>query len=205
MNALTIFQVEGSIKHARIKDMCVEHSADITKMLTRLVQDGLLQAKGFGRGKRYQLPWQQPKSIFEQGALTPEQGSLTPEHGALAPEQGSLAPEQGELTQLTPAIILDFAQLTPIEQTMLLAHAAPVANRKRVEPSLMQEAILNLCRQHYLGLRVLAHLLKRDGENLRKTYLNEMIKKGQLIRSHPDSLSDPRQAYHSNPTHQDTP
>ncbi|MFZ3192009.1 MAG: hypothetical protein WA154_02240, partial [Moraxellaceae bacterium] len=191
--ALATAAVEGSIKHARIKDMCVEHSADITKMLTRMVQDGLLQAKGFGRGKRYQLPWQQPKSIFEQGSLAPEQGSFAPEYepfvpeqGSFAPEQGALAPEQGSLAILTPTVILELTQLSDAEQEALHQLASPIRQRQRAPTELMQHTILQLCQRYHLGTRVLAELLQRDPKRLLKTFLNPMVEQMLLHRAYPN-------------------
>jgi ATP-dependent DNA helicase RecG len=60
--------------------------------------------------------------------------------------------------------------------------------------------VLALCRGQYLGTRVLARLLSRDPDDLRKRTLNPMVKDGLLQPAFPASR-DPRQAY----TATDTP
>lgn len=55
--ALATAQAEGTVNHDRLKQMCREHRADITKMFGKLVRDGLLIAQGVGRGTKYYLPW----------------------------------------------------------------------------------------------------------------------------------------------------
>ena len=47
--ALITAQVEGVVSHDRLKQICTDHPADLTKMLGGLVRDGLLSPNG---GKR---------------------------------------------------------------------------------------------------------------------------------------------------------
>lgn len=61
-------------------------------------------------------------------------------------------------------------------------------------PALLQEVLLALCAGRYLGLRVLARVLQRDPDDLRKRTLSRMVKDGQLKPAHA-ATKDPRQAY----------
>ncbi|GHU21024.1 hypothetical protein FACS189475_10220 [Betaproteobacteria bacterium] len=79
-------------------------------------------------------------------------------------------------------------------QTELSELARPVSEHARVEPSILRETILALCTGRYLGLRVLAHVLKHDSDDLRKRTLKPLIVEGALSTAYP-SLKDPRQAY----------
>lgn len=53
----------------------------------------------------------------------------------------------------------------------LMALAAPVAVRPRVEAALLRDTILRLCSGRSLGLQVLAQLLQREPDHLRRRTL----------------------------------
>ncbi len=189
--ALITASAEGMLNHARLREISTEHPADITKMLANLVRDGLLAAQGAGRGMVYVLPWQNRASLalfggVDAAAEPPELDLKPPELGVKPPELGVKPPEQRPF--------LDWASLPVAVQEALSAAAAPVATRGKVKAELLRETILKLCAQRYLGGRVLAHVLNRDPDDLRKRTLTPMVKEGLLRAAFPAS-SDPRQAY----------
>lgn len=183
--ALVTAATEGRVNHGRLREIATDHPTDITKMLARLVRDGFLVSDGVGRGMVYFLPWQ------DRGSVTMFEGeagaSLPPELGALPPELGAIPPE-------LPILYLEWSQLDEAMQHELMTLASPVSGRKRVAPALLQATILNLCQRRFLGRRVLAHLLKRNPDDLLKRTLNPMVADGRLKTAFPSS-SDPRQAY----------
>ena len=218
--ALITTSVEGMLNHARLREISTEHPADITKMLASLVRDHLLTTQGAGRGMVYFLPWQGQIAAmsFVSGdelasspdvGLTPELGALTPELSALTPELGGVTPELSTLTSGQPSqsdtepdepeVISDLGQIAPDELARLQALAAPVADRERASPELVQQTVLALCTGRYLGLRALAQLLGRnpDGVDLRKRILNPLVANKTLLRAYPNP-NDPRQAYTAN-------
>jgi len=79
-------------------------------------------------------------------------------------------------------------------QDQLTELGRSVAGRGRVVPSVLRAAILALCTGRHLGLRVLAHVLERDPDDLRKRTLTPLVKEGVLRPAYP-SMRDPRQAY----------
>ena len=182
--ALITTCTEGSVNHARLREISTVHPADITKMLAGLVRDGLLVSDGAGRGMVYFLPWQKQSAIllFDAGDQLREADSpvISPELSAITPEL--TAPH------------LDWSALLPELQTMLVEMALPVSKRTRVPPSVLQETVLRLCGGRYLGLRVLAKVLQRDPDDLRKRTLIPMVKAGALKTAFA-ALNDPRQAY----------
>ena len=98
-------------------------------------------------------------------------------------------------------VISDLNQLNAAELTILRQKAAPVSDRLRANPELVRQTVLALCDGRYLGLRVLADLLKRrdrDGKDLRTRILNPLVDEGVLLRAFPKT-NDPRQAYISSP------
>lgn len=206
--ALVTAATEGTVNHGRLREIATDHPSDITKMLTRLVKDGLLVSDGVGRGMVYFLPWQDRRavSLFENdGAslLTPELSSLTPELSSLTPELSSLTPELENLPSDAAApVVSDLSQLNEAEISLLRQLAAPVSDRLRASPELVRHTVLALCAGRYLGLRVLADLLKRrdrDGKDLRTRILNPLVAEGALLRAYPKA-NDPRQAYITSPT-----
>ena len=189
--ALITTCTEGSVNHARLREISTVHPADITKMLAGLVRDGLLVSDGAGRGMVYFLPWQKQSAIllFDAGDQLREADSpvISPELSAITPELSAITPE------LTGPH-LDWSALLPELQTMLVEMALPVSKRTRVPPSVLQETVLRLCGGRYLGLRVLAKVLQRDPDDLRKRTLIPMVKAGALKTAFA-ALNDPRQAY----------
>ena len=189
--ALITTCTEGSVNHARLREISTVHPADITKMLAGLVRDGLLVSDGAGRGMVYFLPWQKQSAIllFDAGDQLREADSpvISPELSAITPELSAITPE------LTGPH-LDWSALLPELQTMLVEMALPVSKRTRVPPSVLQETVLRLCGGRYLGLRVLAKVLQRDPDDLRKRTLIPMVKAGALKTAF-TALNDPRQAY----------
>lgn len=205
--ALVTAATEGMVNHGRLREISTDHPTDITKMLARLVKDGLLVSDGVGRGMVYFLPWQERRgvTIFESEArlLPPELSSLTPDLDALPPESSSLTPElQNSPPDIAVQVVSDLSQLSEAEIAVLRQRAAPVSERLRANPELVRQTVLALCDGRYLGLRVLADLLKRrdrDGKDLRTRILNPLVVEGALLRAYPKA-NDPRQAYITSPS-----
>jgi predicted HTH transcriptional regulator len=189
--ALVTAATEGMVHHGRLREISTDHPTDITKLLGRMVRDGLLVSEGVGRGMRYLLPWQesQTKVLFgdETTSLTPKLGTEPPQLSAEPPQLSTEPP------QLAP-VYLDSAQLSQELLAELGLIAQPVRQRTRVATSVLHATILNLCLNRYLGRRVLAQLLDRNPDDLLKRTLNPMVLDGTLNTAFPSS-SDPRQAY----------
>lgn len=182
---------ESIVSHSRLREICTDHPADISKVLAHLVRDGYLVSDGIGRGMVYLLPWkkQQEDALFDHrtGAL-PQQRELIP------PELKSIPPE---LTTEPPVHLpqyLEWDQLAQEIQEQLLLIAQPVSSIPRATPLILEQTILNLCHQRYLSRRVLAYALSRNPDDLLKRTLNPMVEKG-LLKTAFTSPKDPRQSY----------
>jgi hypothetical protein len=198
--ALVTAIAEGMVSHARLREISADHPADITKMLARLVKDGLLESDGIGRGMVYFVPWMtrpsptgfagdQPEASTQDN-LSPKPGSLTPELSALTPELSALTPE------LDLPLVAESTQFTESQLNTLRELAHSVRERERVSPEMMRPVVLSLCSGCYIGLRLLSELLNRDSDDLRKRILNPLVKEGLLRRAF-RRPNDPRQAYTS--------
>ncbi len=197
--ALITASSEGVVNHARLREICAEHSADISKMLAHLVKDGFLTSDGAGRGMMYFLPWkkQLEDALFDlragmissgkNDAIPPQLNPIPPELNAIPPQLGAIPPE-------LPPQYLDWNDLPPELQSKLLELALPVRTKRRTSPAVLQQTILALCAKRYLGRRVLAYVLKRNADDLLKRTLAPMVMAKVLVPAFA-STSDPRQAY----------
>lgn len=204
--ALITAQVEGLVSHDRLKQICTDHPADLTKMLRGLVRDGFLVPDGAGRGMVYFLPWQrrsaatvfdladQTDFVASADVVPPELVAIPPELGAMPPELAAIPPELVAPASALAGPYLDWSALPEALQTQLIEQGRTVSGQGRVAPTTLRETILALCTNHLLGLRVLAQALRRDPDDLRKRTLTPMVKEGVLRTAYP-SMTDPRQAY----------
>lgn len=190
--ALVTAETEGVVNHGRLREISTEHPTDITKMLARLVKDGLLVSDGIGRGMVYFLPWldRQGASLFESEVAPP----LSTVPGVIPPELNAIPPELSAKSPELSALYLEWSQLSDELQHELKTIAQAVYERKRVAPELLRVTILKLCQGRYLSRRVLAQLLSRNPDDLLKRTLNPLVEKNLLQTAFPSS-SDPRQAY----------
>lgn len=207
--ALVTAATEGVVNHPRLREISTDHPADITKMLARLVKDGLLVPEGVGRGMVYFLPWQSRGSaaIFVSEPQAPSgldnEGdvSLPQELCPLPQELSSLPQELGSLPQeLGASLLVEVADVPPTDLLHLESLAQPVLSKKRRRPEMTRAVVLTLCAGRYLGVRVLAHLLHRDANDLVRRVLTPLVNEGAIRRAFPRP-NDPRQAYITNSPH----
>jgi ATP-dependent DNA helicase RecG len=206
--------VEGKINHARLREISTDHPTDITKMLGKLVKKGLLVTHGIGRGMMYSLPWldtfneemalSQDYSLFpledsKRQELDLKRQELDSKRQELDLKRQELDPKRQELDpKLDHHLLLDFSQLNDLQRNELQIIAALVRSHRKVPAEIMRTILLRLCENRYIGLRLLAELLNREAENLRRRVLNPLVEEGLLHRAFPNS-KDPRQAYTSTP------
>lgn len=198
--ALVTAVTDGMVHHSRLRDISTEHPADITKMLSRLVKDGLLVPDGIGRGMVYFVPWMTRPLTGEAFAtdLLTNAGYKTQELNALPQELAVLPQELGHKTQeFKQPLCVELSDLSPAELSKLEMIAAPIREKRRIRPELMSSIVLQLCLGRFLGVRVLSHLLSRDAADLSRRVLNPLVKTKSLCRAFPRP-NDPRQAYTSN-------
>lgn len=170
------------VNHGRLREISAEHPTDITKMLARLVKDGMLVSDGIGRGMVYFLPWldRQGVNLFDSETPPSMQDGIPLELSAIPPELSTL--------------YLEWSQLSEELQHELTSIAQAVCTNKRVAPDLLRTTILKLCQGRYLGRRVLAQLLNRHQDDLLKRTLNPLVNEKRLKTAF-HSGRDPRQAY----------
>ncbi len=202
--ALVTAVAEGMVHHARLRDISTEHPADITKMLARLVKEGLLVPDGVGRGMIYFVPWMARPISSEAFASELSTISMhkTQELDALPQELDVLPQELDCKTQeLKKPLCVEISDLGSDELSELEAISASIREKGRVSPDVMRSIVLQLCCGRFLGLRVLAYLLARDAADLSRRVLSPLVKNNSLRRAFPRP-NDPRQAYTSTSTNE---
>ena len=204
--ALIAASAEGSVHHARLREISTEHPADITKMLAALVRDGFLLSEGAGRGMVYFLPWQKAHagSIFQGLAqaddtsalspIPPQLDAIPPQLDAIPPQLDAIPPQLDVPVAAPLRTYLDWPDIPAELQRALTDMARPISERRRASPAVLRATVQSLCDGHYLGRRVLARLLARNADDLLKRTLTPMVDAGLLAPAHA-SASDPRQAY----------
>ena len=195
IQALVIADVEGSVANARLRSLSDQHSADLSRMLQKLVGKGLLEQVRQKRWAFYRLPSHMESS--EGGAgHSPHSGDDSPHNEKDSPHSGGSSPQSGSESPGTEQESLRLSSIPrPESEPSLQAIAAPAQNKKRLAPERMRQLILQLCAGRYLSVQELAALLHRDPKGLQERYLTPMCREGLLMMRYPDRPNRPDQAY----------
>jgi hypothetical protein len=200
---------EGVVTHARMLSICDLHPVDLSRALGLLVAEGFLVQTGRTRGAVYRLVGTvlpSPEAVFA-GLVDqhPDPSGKAPDLIAGGPGVLALPPEltpgpslggRGRTVDgLTQPLVDALEGLDPAFRHALEQAAAPVRNGSRVPPAVTRLAVLELCRGRFLTIKVLAALLGRDEDYLRKEVLNPLVRERGLERAFPQAPNDPRQAY----------
>ena len=178
------------------------HSAELTKLLGRLVRGGFLEQKLAGRWTSYRLGQGEAAvmntdnsptdptqlGLFAVGDNTPHSGPNTAQGGPNIPHSGPNTPHSGANTPHS-------GNNTPhLDRAELLRIAQPVrAGQPR--RAVVDAVILTLCAGHYLTVHQLAELLDRHYEGLRDRYLTRLVTEKRLELRHPSTPRSIHQAY----------
>jgi len=219
---LATAMIEGVVNHSRMTEICADHPHDISLALARLEREEMLLSQGQSRGKVYHLPGAAPVTpeqvfpeAFSSGSNDVSSGSNGPSFGSNAWSSGSdestgaelaaadggaavtLRDEQGCLLSplLDAPIVDELAALSDELRDELLRRAALPREKARLEPQAMIDVILAVCEGRYVRLSVLAELLHRNSDGLRKGYLDSLVKEQRIRRAFPGTPTHELQSY----------
>lgn len=216
--------IEGVVNHPRMAAICGRHPHDLSLALARLERDGLLQSQGQYRSKVYHLPGAAPVSpeqVFAAGlSSVPNGASSVPKGLSSVPNGTSSVPSDtrsgladatvGTAVQvgqqrdpdgclvsphLDAPIVDSLAALSPALRLELEARASLPRQKERLSPDEMKAAILSVCKGRYLRLNVLAELVNRNADSLRRKYLDELVKTQRVRRAFPATPTHEMQSY----------
>ncbi|MGY6273921.1 RNA-binding domain-containing protein [Methylomonas sp. MgM2] len=171
VQALVTADIEGDVDNARLRQICLLHAADVTRLLQGLVAKGALEQVGQGRWSRYRAP-------VSDHFLHKDADSLHKGADSLHKDADSL--HKGADSE---------------HNVDLLAVAAPARSQQRLMPKEMERIILTLCLNRWLTRNEIANLLNRNSESIRQRFLNPMVEHGLLSLRYPDKPNRVDQAY----------
>jgi len=177
--------LEKVINHNRVNEIINKHPHDVSLLLKQLQDDGFLDSNGSGRGKVYYLPNTHFDNPDEFSPQTPDISEGTPDISGRTPD----------ISEETPDIINKIEQLPEKVLEKLREIAKPVSEHERVDTVITKQTLLLLCKEYSLSLPVLAMLLNRSEDSLRKNFLNQMVGDNSLDRAYPQTPNHPKQAY----------
>ena len=171
IQALVTADLEGIVDNARLREICLLHTTDVTRLLQGLVAKGVLTQEGQGRWTRYRLA--NTKKSQYNGVVSKHKEEVS-EH---KPDSSEHKPDSSE------------------HNDELLAIAEPVRSKHRVKPDRMEQILLELCRKRWLTRNQLASLIDRHPDGLRQRFLNPMVTHGLLKLRYPNKPNRADQAY----------
>jgi ATP-dependent DNA helicase RecG len=212
---LALAASEGTVNHARLRAVTVEHPVDLSKTLQHLTQGGMLESTG-GRGAVYHLPGEaipRPEDIFGPPARTlglssPDLTASSPDLTASSPDLTASSPDLTEKrdangcllsAQLGLPVIDDLSRLRPDFRITLEALAAEPRKKKKVSRAVLVTSILQICTARYVTLRCLAELVQRSPQSLRDGYLSGLVRSRSVSLAFPTTPTHERQAYCASP------
>ncbi len=183
--ALATVAIEGSVTHARIKEMSDIHPHDLSKALKDLVTRGFLQSAGATRAMVYTFP--RPGVPGSDDTFQTRLDAMAQQKGVSSEHLGKDSEHLGDRSVHLNA---DSERLN-----LFRGIAEPVEGKRKVPAPIMEAVILNLCKEDFLNLRDIADILDRTPDTLRIHYLNRMVHAGLLERRYPDKPNHPDQGY----------
>lgn len=186
IQALATADVEGAVSNVRLQELLTDHPVEITRMLSRLCEQGYLTSDNKRRWTTYRI--MVPGQLQDSSHL-PWDSS----HKGLDSSHKSLdSSHKEERPARRP-----WEALLPEEQRALSQQAEVIAKTQRARPEAVRQTILELCCDYYLTVDQLSGLLSRNTAGLRDRYLTPMTKEGLLRLRYPESPNRPDQAYTS--------
>jgi len=190
LQALATADLEGAVSNTRLQQLLADHPVDITRMLTRLCDRGLLVSDNRRRWTIYRLGrGEVAVSLFHKPPANASEESIRTggDSSHLTGDSSHLAEDSGHPRGDSDHPRDDSGALREI--------AKPVASRGKVPVAQMRETIVQLCTGRHLTSEQLAGLLGRASANLRARYLTPMVAEGSLRLRYPSSSNRPDQAY----------
>lgn len=204
---------EQTVTHRRMAEISTEHAHDLTLAFQRLGKMGILESSGHGKGTVYHLPGQNlptPDQAFGEsdvmsGAQDFSMGSSSGHNDTSSGhndrlQSNSSRHEDGhlEVKGLNKPLIDNLNILPESLRQELMSVAEEARKKPRLAPDEMTSILIRLCESTYLTQQVLAELVSRKPEALRKNILKPLVDKGHLALAFPTVPTHPQQAYTSN-------
>jgi predicted HTH transcriptional regulator len=203
---LVTAEVEGSIQHARIRELSKAHPRDITLKLQELVKYGFLESSGRARITTYTKRGPSELPLFaatlSDATSTTSDATLT-----LSDATSALSDATSNASDATSALsdatsnasdatsTTSDATSTTSDQSSVLSQ---VNGNSRVAPEVLDLAILEVCANGFLSREQIASRVGRAVNTLRARFLPRLVQEGRLVLRYPNKPNHPAQAYRRN-------
>jgi len=196
VQALVTADLEGWVDNARLRQITLEHASDITRLLQKLVSNGLLVQDRQGRWTRYRIP---PKSdSVHKGIDSIHKGIDSVHKGIDSVHKGIDSVHKGIDSVHKGIDSVHKNEIPDNEWDKLVDIAESAKQNRRLSNKEMESILLKLCQRHWLTRKQLAELLDRHPDGLRSRFLTSMVEHGLLKLLHPDKPNRVDQAYTKN-------
>lgn len=211
-NIVITAAVERWIDHERACQLTSLHSRDVTLTLPKLVANGFLISHGEKRDKSYTLPGvtlPSPDDVFAFNPLSfdsliTDSGEMITDKGGVLTDSGDLITDNDPYRDMDGRFISDklpypyidsFDCLSVVLQKQLMELSQPARGKKRLPNEMMDKIILELCRDHFVPLSVIAVLVDRTPQNVREKQITKLLEQGKLAMAFPYAKRHKRQGY----------
>lgn len=181
--ALVFIREVGAIDNRTYRQMADCDIAKASQDLRQLTSWDFLDSKGKGRATYYKPG---------ERLMTPAPGLNTPPGGLNTPAGGLNTPAPGLNTPASPS-----KEDANIEIPTELQQKIDALGQRENDPQKLKAVIRELCGLATMSSTQIAGILGRKENHLKRKYLTEMIKSGELEYQHPDMINHPDQAYKS--------
>lgn len=188
VQAVVTTAIEDEVTNQRLQEILTLHRVDITKLLQGLVRKGLLAPEGFGRWTRYTLA----ERGSEAEIATNEGSSTANEGSSLVSGGSSLVSEGSSLVSRGSSLVSEEMSGFPIHQDLQVL-IDKVRGSERARTEIVEQAILGLCLDRFVGMSELARQLSRSPQRLR-AYIGRLVERGVVELRFPDNRKHPQQA-----------
>ncbi len=143
-----------------------------------------------------------PSSALNVSSPGPSEATAGMEAEGVRAEAGPRRDADGCLLSphLDAPIVDGLAALSPALRQELELRASLPRRRERLNPDEMKAVILAVCRGRYLRLNVLAELVNRNPDSLRRNHLDELVKTHRIRRAFPATPTHEMQSYRTEET-----
>ncbi|HDO1311475.1 RNA-binding domain-containing protein [Aeromonas veronii] len=89
----------------------------------------------------------------------------------------------------------DVAHLTETMRQHLFQLACEPRQKKRLDRSTMEAALIQVCQGHFVSISALASIVERDAQSIRQQYLKSLVDSGKLRLAFPQYKTHSKQGY----------
>ena len=178
LSVLALICDEGSVTNERLRYSLNLHKGQISDLLKRMCQNGLLVSQGYGRGMKYYLPEKTNNNLFS--IISP---------GANMASLGS------NVATLEENMASSGSYVATLEENMASSGSyVATPSKKRLSKQQMNELIKAVCIE-WISLEDIALRIGKDYKYLRNHIIPRMLKEKTIEMLYPGTPTHPKQQY----------